>query len=291
MKIGTMTSQFRQGRHDDPPTSYIEQLRFCKEAGYSVIDLNMCAMSDGSTELNKDDWERSANEIRMTAEKLSLVFSQSHPPYRKTKGGAAYEGEEEEHYRMLTERSLKISAIAGVKWAVLHPGTELGDDMLDIDANIELNHQLNDSFVELAEKLGIGIAFENMRDTANFRRFGSSAEELTSLVDSYKSTRVGACWDFGHANRNMHDQKRAIKLLGKRLKATHVNDNSGNILDEHTIPFMGNIDWKSAVSALREINYEGDLIYELSVTKNMPMELKVETMKFAKKIGEYLLLL
>lgn len=290
MKIGTMTSAFRHGRIDDPYTTYKEQISMCKESGYTILDFNMCAMIDTNTECNKDDWRKQAEEIRTFADDLGVSFCQSHPPYRKSEGGNQNPNPEvENHYCAVTERAIEISSIIGVKWAVLHPATELGRSMLDTEANVQLNHRINDRFANLAQKLDVGIAFENMRDKDTYRRFGSSAEELIALIDSYDSPLIGACWDFGHANRNMGDQERSLRLLGSRLKATHVNDNHGKNLDEHLLPFMGDIDWKQLIPVLRDIQYQGDLIYELSITKNMPMELKMSTMKYASEVGTYLL--
>jgi sugar phosphate isomerase/epimerase len=58
-----------------------------------------------------------------------------------------------------------------------------------------------DPVIELAVKENVGIAFENMCDRDNKRRFGTSTFELKSLVDAFHTDQVGACWDIGHGNR------------------------------------------------------------------------------------------
>lgn len=292
MHIGLMTSAFRKGRSDDPFTTYKEQIRMCKEAGYTVLDLNMCAMitSDTATEFQTKDWRVVAEDTRQYADSLGVTFSQSHPVYRKVPGGVPYpDKNQEDRYLKLAKLGIELSAIMGVKWAVLHPAMAFGEAMLDEQACIRINHEANDGIIDLAIKRGVGIAYENMRDNEAYRRFGSSAEELVSLVDDYHCPEVGVCWDFGHAHRNMQDQCRALRLVGRRLKATHLNDNHGKDLDEHLIPFMGTISWERIMKVLRDIGYEGPLVYELSATANMPMPLKMETMKYAKTVGDYLL--
>ena len=61
------------------------------------------------------------------------------------------------------------------------------------------------------------------------------------------------------------------------------------MLDEHLLPFMGNVDWKAILPVLKEIGYGGDLVFELSLTANMPMSLKMITMKYALEVGNYML--
>ena len=73
---------------------------------------------------------------------------------------------------------------------------------------------------------------------------------------------MGICWDFGHANLMGIDQREALRVMGKRLKATHVADNSGK-LDDHILPFQGNVNWRSILPVLSEIGYEGDLTFEI----------------------------
>ncbi len=116
----------------------------------------------------------------------------------------------------------------------------------------------------------------------------SVAHELASLIDDFGSPRVGACWDFGHANRVYADQTEAIRIIGKRLKATHVNDNVGDT-DLHLLPFLGTIPWAKILPILTEIGYEGDFTYEITLNRNMPEELKLDAAKFAFEVGNYLL--
>ena len=119
-------------------------------------------------------------------------------------------------------------------------------------------------YIELAKKQGIGIAVENMVDYGGRRRryCGGDPEELIELVDFINDPAVGMCIDIGHAHNSGVYAPDFIRMAGKRLKATHVDDNLGD-KDTHLPPFMGTVDWHGVMKALREIGYEGDFSFEI----------------------------
>mgnify|MGYP000958287267 CR=1 FL=1 len=288
MRIATMTSLFREQRGREDSISYIESIKRCNAAGFNVLDFNMCAMLHKKTELNSKDWRKQADRIREEAEKLGIEFAQSHPPYRPSMQGSFKTEEEEEFFADITRRSIIISSMLGVKWAVMHPVTECENIEYNMDANLAHNHRMFDAFVELAMKENVGIAFENMADRDRRRRFGTSASELIALVESYGDKNIGVCWDTGHGNRVYEDPVRPIRELGKRIKALHINDNHGDI-DEHLLPFEGTLAWEEIMKALKEIEYEGDLVYEIRLNNNMPDALKDVSAQYAAEVGHYLL--
>lgn len=197
---------------------------------------------------------------------------------------------EEDFFDEITRRSIIVSGMLGVKWAVIHPVTALVDSKHRLEDNISLNHEVYDSTVSLAEKEHVGIAFENMCDSDNKRRFAATTFELKNLVDSWKGANVGACWDIGHGNRTYVDSVRPLKEMGSSLKALHVDDNHG-VTDEHLLPFQGKVHWEEIMQTLKEIGYQGDFVYELSSNDHMPDALKDEVARLAVEVGEYLLAL
>lgn len=287
MRLATMTNLFRDQRGLDTHISYIESMRRCKAAGFDVLDLNMCAMWAGKTEFNNDDWMFQADKVREEAEKLGVVFSQSHPPYRPHKFPHFEKEEEEKYFNEITRRSIIISGMMGVKWAVLHPVTSIENGEYILEHDIASNREVFDPVIELAVKENVGIAFENMCDRDNKRRFGTSTTELKALIDSYNCDNVGACWDIGHGNRVYYDSVRPIREMGKYIKALHVDDNHGGT-DEHLVPFMGTIKWEEVMKALKDIGYEGDFVYEIIINDHMPNELKDAGARFAAEVGRYL---
>lgn len=273
--------------------AYIESIRKTHEYGFDVMDFCMCPMQRNETELNGDNWKFLVDRIGNEAAKLGVSFGQSHIPYAKNKPGLDPRGEgceQNEWFVETSKRCIEISGMLGVKWAVAHPVTDFYDST-DIDRNIAYNHKVYDKYVEQAAGLGVGIALENMTDLTQgsmFRRFGVSAYELCQLVDSFGSPYVGACWDFGHANRMaFKPQSVQLKKLGARLKATHVDDNIGQT-DLHTVPLFGTVDWADAVGGLKEIGYNGDFNFELSICKRLPEELKSTAVRHIYATGKYL---
>jgi sugar phosphate isomerase/epimerase len=256
------------------------------DAGFRVLDAHFCQSLYGKTQLVEDNWQEIMEDLRNEAEKLGVVFTQSHPVF--ISGHLKQQSEEiQERYREMMERSIIASSILGVKWAVLHPVGALHTEF-DTDANIKESMDIHGFAVELAMKYNVGIAFENMIEGPNSkRRFCSHAGELAALIDAYNDPRIGACWDFGHGNFLYKDQGIALRTLGKRLKALHVNDNDGNG-DDHLLPFHGTVKWDKVLPVLAEIGYEGDFTYEAHKEfVKMPDFLRDQIAKTAYDLGQY----
>ena len=288
MRLGTMTTLYRDQRETDTHISYLESIRRCREAGFTVLDFNMCALPRRKTELHGEDWKLQVDAVRNEAEKLGIEFSQSHPPYRAGRAGTFATDEEKAFFDQMALRAIEISAMLGVKWAVLHPVTAQGNGEYVTEKNLAYNHQVFDREVELAVKLNVGVAFENMCDREERRRFGVTAQELEALMDSYRHPLVGLCWDVGHANRMYDDQVPAILRLGKRIKALHIDDNYGQ-QDLHLMPFLGGIPWERVMHAFYETGCEADLIYEIRLNDRMPDALKDLSARYCCEVGRYLI--
>jgi L-ribulose-5-phosphate 3-epimerase len=291
MRLSTTTGTFSK-KLDGSYTPYKEAIQRLKAAGYDVVDINFCRAITGQTDLVSDNWERMMHELRDEAEKLGIEFSQSHPVFLPGNIPASEQPSKTlEAYDEMMRRSIIASSILGVKWAVVHP-QEDKKFALDVEACIKDNVEHFSPYVELAVKHNVGIAFENMieRDTSK-RRFASHAAELAALIDVWKEPLVGACWDFGHANFLYKDQRPALHILGKRLKATHINDNYGSS-DEHMFPFHGNVNWKQIMPVFAEIGYKGDFTYETHKEfYRMPETIKDTLAKSGYEIAQYCLTL
>lgn len=282
MKISTMTSLFYNRREDGSMTPIPESVARCKAAGFDVLDLNMCPMDLRRRQLFcDDDWEAKIDDVIKAKEEHHVIFDQSHPPYRGGFTAVFPNPEDNEFFRRMERRALDITARVGGKWAVIHPvcDPEAGDNL---EAQLALNHKIYDDIVEQATKLGIGIAFENMIEwPVGPYRFAARPEELVALCDSYNLPNVGICWDFGHGNLVVSDRhEEALRLLGSRLKVTHVHDNLG-VRDDHFLPFMGDICWEKLMPVLKEIGYDGNLNLEIGFTHKMPDSLRDEAARVA----------
>jgi sugar phosphate isomerase/epimerase len=142
---------------------------------------------------------------------------------------------------------------------------------------------------ELARKHNVGIAVENMIASKKAGRFALSSEDLVELIDTLKDENIGICWDFGHANLRDIDQVAALRNIGKRLKATHVDDNFGET-DQHLAPYFGTIKWEPIMHALAEIGYEGDFTFEIhNFTGFVPAFVHQSLVKFTYDLGQHML--
>jgi sugar phosphate isomerase/epimerase len=272
--------------------SYIDCIRRAHEVGFEVIDFNISFFAKKKSELLGDDWKARAVEIADEAVKLGVEFSQSHLPGPlpniRNKDPYSERGEKNDYFRFCLEYGIRVASLLGVKWAVIHPVQNLITDEYSLEADIKYNHEIYDEFIELADKLGVGIAFENMADIDGRRRFGTTPDELIALIESYNSEQVKACWDFGHVNRCFTDQIRPLVQIGPYLRATHVDDNIGKD-DLHTIPFFGTIPWPEIMTTLKQINYSGDFNFELSCFRRAPEALHEHLGRYIYEVGTYLI--
>jgi sugar phosphate isomerase/epimerase len=51
---------------------------------------------------------------------------------------------------------------------------------------------------------------------------------------------------------------------------------------------MGTVPWAKVMQTLKDIDYKGAFIYELSTCKSLPDQLKAPASEYAYKVAEYL---
>lgn len=262
-----------------------ECLRRCRQAGFRVMDFNFYDQERPGMPMNFDNWQSWLYDIRKFADQLGIEFSQTHPNFFSVLD------QEDPDYAWNQEkvrRGIIGSGILGAKWAVFHIGTIYGEDGLpDDERSLTANVEYLKPLMELAREHKTGLAFENLGADS----FARKPENLIRLVEELNHEAAGICWDFGHANMMKLNQTESLRMIGKRLKATHVADNHG-VMDEHLPPFFGNIDWKEMVRVLREIEYEGDFTYEIqNITRNLPDAHRDTLIRYFVELGEYVLTL
>jgi sugar phosphate isomerase/epimerase len=113
------------------------------------------------------------------------------------------------------------------------------------------------------------------------------------MIDRYNAIAgkecFGLCLDTGHLNLLKLDMRWYIPILGKRIKAVHIHDNDG-MADRHKAPYTGTLVWKDFYSALKEIEYNGDLNFETyhqTSTGDTDEELILPWLELICKIGRY----
>ena len=295
MNLSTSTNIISHPRKGETLLSVAECVRLCAEAGYRVMDINCCDCAEPGFPLTTDDWEGWTAKLAAFSEELGVTYSQSHNPIYNM-----LEPETVENFAWqeeLTDRCLIAAAMLGVKWEVVHAGTALPGGVYSRRMTLEKNAEYFRRMAERAASLGLqGIAIENMAYFGVWSatlppQLCATTEGLIELVDLLNMDSVGVCWDFGHAHLGHEDQKNSLLQIGSRLKATHVSDNKGQA-DDHTLPFMGGIDWEAILPALGEIGYEGDFTYEIhKYMRNAPQAAYPALIKASFDVGQHLLTL
>ncbi len=253
----------------DPSHEEEEVIRRLHEAGFETMDFSLANTTAPAHIQQADDWQKRADRAAEAAAKYGMRFSQVHLPFQKQGLLSAdvrfRDPDSAKHYEECMFRGYRIAAMVGAPWAVLHC-LDSTAERTDPDEAFRLNHEYFDHFVEFGIQNGVGTAFENMiRVNPRFNphyRYTEGPEELIAYVDSYHDPMVGICWDFGHANLARVTQTDALRMIGKRLKCVHVDDNLG-ANDNHLLPFFGEIDWNEIFPVLAEIGYEGSCSLEV----------------------------
>jgi len=273
---------------------YVEAVRRTRKIGFTNMDLPLDWMAKGQSELAGDDWKKQAEAIVNEGAKLGVRFPQAHlcfakGPFDRIRADEPL-CEEDPWFKECLDRGIEICAMAGVKWAVVHPLSTLSPVGFDVDDDIAYNVAYYTPFFEKAGKLGVGIAIENMCDTSKGRRFGVTAWELIALMKAFRSDNVRLCWDFGHGKRTYKelDQVPSVRKVGPYLRATHVDDNYGAD-DLHMPPYQGKVEWTSIMRALKEVGYDDMFDMETRFTQLMPEDAKDLSCRLVYELGMHML--
>lgn len=287
MRLSTSTSIMDRYQRTQGAVSMEDCIKKCYEAGYRVLDMNFCDMSNPGMPLALDGWQTWAEEIADLAAKLGMEFSQSHAHFYNFLNPVV---KDREYHDEMIRRSCVASGILGVKWMTVHAATEAQTRGYSHKASKLGNLAFFPRYFELAFKHQVGVTIENMFDPTPIQRtYTAAVDDLLDLVDAFDDPRVQVCWDFGHANLVGYDQCAALRVVGKRLKATHFADNHG-VKDEHLLPFYGDIDWQPIMKTLKDIGYEGDITYEITpFLDRVPLEVRDGALRHSVEVGGYLL--
>lgn len=257
-------------------------MSFCAERGIKTFDFGIRSRP-GSCLIYADDWRERAKRLAENTASLGFGFCQSHAPY------ARFLYESLEYYREITRRSIETAAILGAPCIVIHP--ELRDNRsqeYDHDKAFARAKEFYLPFADLASRLGVKLAVENLFDFKRRWNYGATIEEQTEFIDALGGgDAVGACWDFGHAHVMYGDRdSEKLRQLGSRVICTHVHDNI-QTRDLHLPPYLGEIDWDTQMKALSETGYSGVLDLEIKIAK-LPPELKEDYLDFIFRGGKRL---
>ena len=129
---------------------------------------------------------------------------------------------------------LDVMSRYDVRFAVLHPISRKYGAL-----SVESARRI----VELGEKYGVKISFENLVSAPPWNK----VEEVARLVED---SGASICLDAGHAHINGYDVAKIVEEYERYVSVIHLHDNSGS-KDDHLPPGAGTIDWLRVFQALR----------------------------------------
>lgn len=196
------------------------------------------------------------------------------------------------------KNTLKLCQYAGCPRLVIHGISRPYNDNTMTDKQFfELNMHMYSSLIPAAKETGVTILLENLFTSFKGRYVYagtcSDPHEAVKYIDSLNGLAgkecFGLCLDTGHLNLLNMRQRPYIEILGRRIKALHIHDNSMD-RDAHLMPYTGNIDWNEFCDALRFIGYDGDLNFETFMQvslENTEEPLILPFLNTIRSIGEH----
>ena len=139
------------------------------------------------------------------------------------------------------------------------------------------------------ESLKILTDFQKDRPTViTIENCGEDVDTLLKMINAVESDKLAICLDTGHLNLIQGDQGEFIRKCDTKLQALHIADNLGSY-DNHMLPYSaGTVDWNDAMSALKEINYDGLFNFEVPGERNCPLEFRLTKLDYVLKLGEFM---
>lgn len=257
-------------------------IRMLCEAGYDGLDYSMFRLKNDDCILNKPGYKDSVMNIKSIADSYGVTFEQSHAPF-----ASAIDGNERYNKDMLEKlkRSIEIAGLLDAKIIVVHPVFYKKDKF---QKNMELYHALE----PYAERYGVKIALENMWGRGGFFKgkriipnVCSVTEEFNQYVDALNPEHFTACLDLGHCGLVGENAADMIRGMNSRLGCLHIHDNN-NISDDHTLPYLKDMNWDEILKALADIDYKGNFTYEAdNFLKPFPVDLLPDVVKFMVAVG------
>ena len=195
---------------------------------------------------------------------------------------------------------IKATHYLGCKYCVVHPIITSGRRYdLKIKEAFDTSVDFYTRLLPALEEYDVYCCIENMWVLDPVHKhicstILSHAEEMVQMCDAL-GDRFKICLDIGHAVLTQDNPVEMVRICGDRLVVLHAHEVDG-IYDLHTFPFSKfgqprlvspmRIDWELLMKTLKEINYEGNLKFEISIPG--PCELHAAGVRYLAEIGRYL---
>ena len=286
-----------------------EAYRIIKESGFEAIDWNLDS-SWNYKELEKAEsfeghciFERSLPEImEYYKEELAIIresgleIAQAHAPFRPNIPGRP---DFLDYAISIYKKIVLFCDAIGCKNLVVH-GVSMAEyePELTIDKFEEVNRKLYSSLIPELLKTNVTVCAETLFCT-NYVAKGYSEGVISNpylakdwidrLNEMAGKECFGICLDSGHLHLLRKSYRGYIPVVGNRIKALHIHDNSQDG-DLHVMPYTGTINWEDFLTELKKIGYDGDVSFETFSQikkRHVPIELVPDFMQLMAKTADY----
>jgi len=291
MKLATTTGDFRSFTDNQ-----LEIIHHLHAAGFRYVDYSFSNDYHYKNGAYSDNWKNYSLSLRQEAGALGMQFVQAHAPM-----GAPIV-DDNQAFVDDTIRCIEICHLLGIPNLVVHSGYMKS---ISVEECFARNKAFFMQLLAVAEKYNVNILIENfnkMWDPDTF--WVDNATDLLKLITYIDHPLCHAIWDTGHGNLQSMPQHEGLKVLGKHVRALHIQDNGGKS-DEHLIPFQGTLNLDSVMHGLKEIGYQGYFTFEarsnfLPADKRreypadtrlsqIPLSLRIQEERLLYEIGKFIL--
>ena len=238
------------------------------------------------------------SEIRKYADEAGIVIGQTHAAFGPV---GVYTGELRAEMIKATVNAIIATHVLGARYVVIHPLNIRGRLF---DEQLEECRELNKAFfaelVPYLKKYNVKVGMENMwgMDSQSIIRpcVCSRPEEILEYINMIDPDCFCACPDLGHfvltGNDTNDTPATALRKLGDQVKLIHAHEVDG-ARDNHSAPFDFEkpMNWTEIAEALRDINYQGTLNFEIGgyYYNRFPDELMPAALNHVAEVGKYMI--
>lgn len=238
-----------------------------------------------------EKFEEYFTKLREKAKSLGLEIFQTHGRV----SGYGNNPECNSILKLSGEKDLLAAKYLGSPYTVIHSVTTI---LMGYDTPPSVMHSLNNQMYMDLEKAidetGVKVSLETFGNARigekNGIDFFAIPEEFTKTFNQLPKDKFVLCLDTGHSNVassfGYPTPAELVKLYGDNIKLLHLHDNH-SVIDEHNLPFTGNIDWNLLMQSLDDVGYDGAYNFEVNLER-FGSELIVDTTKFLSKIAREL---
>lgn len=249
MKLATTTGDY--SAYTDSQSVALAHIR---NAGFRYADYNFGIDHSHRNGVYAENPEKYINSISEFSHKIGIELVQAHSPM-----GTPLE--DDGSFLSDTLRCVDACGAWGIKNLVVHSGYRRG---LSLDETFEENKAFFTPLLDRAEKYGVNILVENFNKMCIEGLYWiDNAPDLLRMINCVNHPLFHAVWDVGHANMQEMPQDEALGLLGKHVRALHIQDNMGD-KDSHLMPFLGSLSLDAVMNGLMDIGYDGYFTFEVA---------------------------